>query len=155
MNTMAKGLSVLAAAILGSSGSSSAGASGPIRVPLHAVNGSGQSGLAILTPTANGYTVTVRLSGEHIQAGDHDHIHNLSCARYARIAPHAKAPTSTQIKKQLATITVGLSDIYLGRSATTVDSPLSQVTKRGFSINVHEPGGPYTALACGNIPVQG
>jgi hypothetical protein len=152
MNTTRQALTVLVAASIVAAASAAAGAGGPIRVPLHAVNGSGQTGVAVLTPTAGGYTVAVRLSGKHIQAGEHDHIHNLSCARYGRIAPHPKDPTTRQVDQQLATISVGLNDIYHGRSTTTVGSPLSQVTKGGFSINVHEPGDPYTALACGDIP---
>jgi hypothetical protein len=123
-----------------------------VRVPLHAVNGSGQSGVAVLTPTADGYTVVVRVTGKRVQDGEHDHIHNLSCARYARIARHPNAPTAAQINRQLATVSVGLGDIYNGRSRTPVALPLADVTKGGFSINVHEAGYPYTAVACGDIP---
>lgn len=123
-----------------------------IRVPLHAVNASGQSGLAILTPTQSGFTVVIRIAGRRIQAGEHDHIHNVTCARYARIAPKTYAPTGDQTNRQLSTVAIGLTDIYRGRSKTAVASSLSAVTSGGFSINVHEPGAPYTALACGDIP---
>lgn len=123
-----------------------------VRVQLHPINGSHQSAVAILTPTSTGYTVVVKLSGKRIEPGEHDHIHNLTCARYSRIAPHPYAPTAIQIDRQLATIRVGLDDIYHGRSRTRIPSPLSQVTRGGFSINVHEADGPYTALACGDIP---
>jgi hypothetical protein len=143
---------LLAAAVLALAVAPAGLAGGPITVPLHPVNGSGQLGVAILTPTKTGYTVVVRIRGRNVQPGEHDHIHNLSCARYARIAPHPYAPTGAQISKQLATISVGLNDIYHGRSHTEVSSPLTQVTTGRFSINVHMPGGPYTALACGDIP---
>lgn len=138
-------------AFVNASGAATAG-SHPIRVRLHPVNGSGQSAVATLTPTATGYTVVVQLFGNHIQGGEHDHIHNLTCARYARIAPKPYAPTGAQINRQLATVAVGLNDIYHGRSKSIVTSSISEVTAGGFSINVHEPGAPYTALACGDIP---
>ena len=133
---------------------SGAAANGPgiLRIPLKPVNGSGQSGVAVLTPSAGGYTVVVKLRGRGVQLGEHDHIHKASCARYARIAPHPRAPTASQINAQLATVAVSLNDIVDGASKTHVTEPLSQVTRGGFSINVHQPGDPYTALVCGDIP---
>ena len=144
--------SLLAAFALALAAAPAASAGGAITVPLHPVNGSGQSGVAILTPTANGYTVTVRLRGRNVQLGEHDHIHNLTCARYAKLAPHPKAPTATQINNQLATVTESLNDILNGTSKTRIPARLADVTTGGFSINVHQPGGPYTAVACGNVP---
>src|SRR5207253_3447259 len=112
--------SLLAALALALAAAPTASAGGAITVPLHPVNGSGQSGVAILTPTANGYTVTVKLRGRHVQPGEHDHIHNLTCARYAKLAPQPKAPTATQINNQLATVTETLNDVVNGSSKTQV-----------------------------------
>lgn len=152
MSTRTVALGLIAAATAVAAATAGAGTNGVIRVALHPLNGSRQSGVATLTPTSDGYIVVVQLSGKQIQPGEHDHIHTLSCARYARIARHPNAPTAAQINKQLATVSFSLNDIYHGRSKTTVPLPLARVTKGGFSINVHEPGPPYTALACGDIP---
>ena len=35
---------------------------------------------------------------------------------------------------------------------TDVPQPLKIVTTGGYSINVHIPASPYTAVACGDIP---
>ena len=125
---------------------------GLVAVPLKSVNGSGQSGGAVLAPTAGGYSVTVTMRGKNIQPGETDHIHSLSCARNAKLAPHAKTPTYAQVNAQYATVTVPLNNIAKGASRTRVTSPLADVTKGGFSINVHEPGYPYVTVACGDIP---
>jgi hypothetical protein len=127
-------------------------AGGSVTVPLHPVNGSGQSGVAILTTTKTGYTVVVRIRGRSVQPGEHDHIHNLTCARYAKLAPHPKAPTAAQIGNQLATVVEGLTDIENGVSRTQIPAPLADVLTGTYSVNVHQPGDPYTALVCGNIP---
>ena len=141
-------LSLVAAA----SGAAAGNGRGVLRIPLKPVNGSGQSGVAVLTPSAGGYTVVVKLRGRGVQLGEHDHIHKASCARYARIAPHPRAPTASQINAQLATVAVSLNDIVDGASKTHVTEPLSQVTRGGFSINVHQPGDPYTALVLWGHP---
>lgn len=139
-------------AMFAATASNATGSGSPVHVTLRSTNGSGQTGVAVLTPTGSGYTVTVQVTGKRVQGGEHDHIHAVSCARYARIAPRPYRPTQKQINDQLATVTVPLNDIYRGRSRTVVTSPLAAVTKGGFSINVHMPGAPYTALACGDIP---
>jgi hypothetical protein len=145
-------MTVLVLAAAGVIAGASAGRSPVIRVTLHAVNHSGQSGVAMLAPIHGGFRVVIHVAGARIEAGEHDHIHNVSCSRYGRIARHPYAPTAAQVEKQLATVAIGLNDIEGGRSTTDVHAPLTQVTRGGFSINVHETASPYTALACGDIP---
>ena len=125
-----------------------------LRVPLKAVNGSGQSGVAILTPTksGSGFTVVVKITRGKPEPGEHAHIHHVTCAQYARIAPHPRRPTAKQINDQLATISDGLNDLSGGKSVSSVISPLAKVTTGHYSVNVHQAGDPYTAVACGNIP---
>ena len=144
---------VLTLASLAAAAAPAGGAAG-IRVPLKPVNGYHQSGFALLTPTKNGFTVKLAVTSGHPAAGEHAHIHNLTCARYARIAPHPHAPTGAQINKQLATVIVGLNDLYLGKSRTDASEPLAKYVGGGYSINVHIPNDPYTAVMCGDIPKQ-
>lgn len=132
----------------------SAGRAAGIRVLLTPVNGYHQSGFALLTPTSNGFTVKLEVTSGRAAAGEHAHIHNLTCARYARIAPRPHTPSADQINKQLATVTVGLNDLYQGKSLTDVSWPLAKYRRGGYSINVHTPNDPYTAVMCGDIPKQ-
>jgi len=123
-----------------------------ITVRLKQVNGSGQSGFATLTPAGSGFTVLVKMKGRGIQPGEYDHIHNVSCKRYAHIAPNPRKPTAQQLNKQLATATIWLTNLYGGRSKTSVAQPLQSVTTGSYSINVHTATSPYMAVACGDIP---
>jgi hypothetical protein len=77
-----------------------------------------QSGVAKLTPnkSGSGFTVLVQMKGRNVQDGEHDQIHNLSCARYARIAPKPRTPTGNQINQQLATVATTLDDIFASES---------------------------------------
>jgi hypothetical protein len=125
----------------------------PIKVALEPVNGYHDSGVALLTPTKNGFTVQLSVPHGPAVNGGNAHIHNLTCARYGRIAPHPHQPTSTQVNKQLATVSVWLTNIQRGKSTTAVTSaPLSKFLSGGYSINVHIPDDPYTAVMCGDLP---
>jgi len=123
-----------------------------IRILLKPVNGYHESGVARLTPTRDGFTVKLTVGRGPATTGGHTHIHDLSCARYARIAPHPHAPTGPQLDRQLATVTVYLTDIYNGKSSTDVTEPLAKFLRGGYSINVHIPNDPYTAVMCGDLP---
>jgi hypothetical protein len=125
-----------------------------VRVQLKPVNGYHQSGVAVLTPTRKGFVVTVQITHGHALDGEHAHIHNISCARYAKIAPHSHAPTATQTNRQLATVAVSMNDLVNGKSVTSASEPLAPYLRGGYSINVHIPGAPFTAVMCGNIPKQ-
>jgi hypothetical protein len=71
------------------------------------------------------------------------HIHNVTCAKYARIR---------SLNGKSATIADPLTSVSRGRSTSYVYLPLAKRTTGRFAINVHAQDYPYTTVACGNIP---
>jgi hypothetical protein len=107
-----------------------------VTVPILAENGSGQTGVATLTPTSDGKTkVDIALKGEPDGASEPTHIH--------------KGPCKTLTAKP----SYALSNVVGGKSTTVVDVPLSQLQAGTYAINAHESA---TAIqnyvACGDIP---
>jgi hypothetical protein len=126
-----------------------------ITVTLRSVNGSGQSGVAVLTATqtkVSGFDVVVRVRGRGLAPDQQAHIHDVTCAAYQRIAPKPRNPTQKQFDRQAATVYAPLTNLRGGRSKTSITLPLESFTKGGLSINVHRSGYPYMAVACGTIP---
>jgi hypothetical protein len=146
---------VLALVWLAATSAAAGGGAAGIRVPLKPVNGYHQSGVALLTPTKNGFTVKLAVTSGPAADGGHAHIHKVTCARYARIAPRPHAPTADQIGKQLGTVVVYLNDLSKRKSVTDAPGSLAKYLRGGYSINVHIPNDPYTAVMCGDIPRHG
>ncbi len=123
----------------------------PVEVSLSAVNGSGMNGQATLTeveaeegaiPT---FEVEISLTPAADEASLPAHIHNVTCAEYAKI----KDPGD-----QLLTVKTGLSNVDGGSSKSTAAGDLAERTTGEYSINVHEAAAPYPAVACGDIPAH-
>jgi hypothetical protein len=107
----------------------------PVTITLHAVEASGVTGTAVLTPL-NGSGIKVTLELANVPPGDLPaHIHFDTCANPS-------------------TIRYGLSNVVNGRSETTVVTPIAYL-RRGhgrFSINVHKAESDLPIIACGDIP---
>jgi hypothetical protein len=119
----------------------------PIIVELEEVNASGQSGTATLVPGKVGTIETFDVLLEIEPALDSSqmaHVHRVTCAEYAKVKG---------IDAQIATVHSPLTDIRDGKSESG-NVPGSIATGE-FSINVHEPGHPFPAVACGDIPRSG
>lgn len=140
-------VALAASAVIGGSTRSAPAhhAAGTIRVVLHQVNHSGQHGLALLIPHGKAFTVSVTVSPpKRFPAVTNDeHIHNVTCKQYARIK---------SLDAQDASVAYELGVLINGKAKGSVPSPLSKYTTGHYSINVHEPGPPYTAVVCGDIP---
>jgi len=109
---------------------------GSVQVPIAALNGSNQTGVATLTPTSDNKTrVDITITGEPDGANEPAHIH--------------KGPCNTLDPKP----TYPLTSVAAGKSTTVVDAPLSQLQTGSLAINLHESGSALqTYVACGNIP---
>lgn len=107
-----------------------------VMVPIQAQNGSGQAGVATLTPTSDGKTkVDIALKGEPDGAVEPAHIHKGPCKT---LNPKPSYP---------------LTAISGGKSSTVVDVPISQLQAGTMAINVHESAAAIqNYVACGDIP---
>ena len=127
-----------------------------LKVPLKAVNGSGLSGVATLTQIGSGNTtrigVVVKITRGKPDLAAPAHVHKVTCAQYARIAPDPRRPTPKQYDAQAATVADTLNSIFGRKSVSTVYAPLAERTTGRYSINVHQASDPNMVVACGNIP---
>jgi FtsP/CotA-like multicopper oxidase with cupredoxin domain len=108
-----------------------------IALDLDEQNGSGITGTATLSPTSEGQVeVEIELDGS--EGGPHPaHIHKGSCAD---LDPNPAFP---------------LEDVVDGRSKTTVDVDVADVTADEYAINVHEsPENAENYVACGDVRNQ-
>jgi hypothetical protein len=105
---------LLAAASIGP-----AAADDAVRLPLVAMNGSGESGVAILTPKGGKTVVQLQLHGG---SGDPQpaHFHTGSCDKYA--------PRPLYM----------LDAVVKGQSTTTIDVPIDKLTAGDLVLNVHK-----------------
>lgn len=94
-------------------------ADAPVRVPLDAMNRSGESGVAILTPQGAKTQVELQMKGG---SGDPQpaHFHTGTCDNYA---PRPLYPLRSVVK---------------GGSTTTLDVPLDKLIAGDLVINVHK-----------------
>ena len=109
----------LLALLLASAASAPAWADDAIRVPLVAMNGSGESGVAILTPRGGKTFVQLQVHGG---SGDPQpaHFHTGTCDKYA--------PRPLYM----------LAAVIKGESTTTVDVPIEKLTAGDLVVNVHK-----------------
>jgi len=107
-----------------------------VSVPIVAQNGSGQTGVATLTPTTDGKTkVDIVMKGAPDGAVEPTHIHKGPCKT---LTPKPSYP---------------LSPVTGGKSTTVVDVPLSQLQAGTMAINLHQSSTAIaTYVACGDIP---
>jgi hypothetical protein len=106
-------------ALLLAGGARAATADDAVRIPLGAMNGSGESGVAILTPKGSKTLVQLQLHGG---PGDPQptHFHTGTCDKYG--------PRPLYM----------LAAVVKGESSTTLDVPLDKLTAGDLVINVHK-----------------
>lgn len=124
-------ISIIAASIV------LAAMTGPATVtfPMHAQNGSGESGSATLTDLHGRTRVNISLKHENTTGDQPAHIHLGSCAH---LNPAPKYP---------------LKNVILGHSNTIVDVPMSTLVHGGMAVNVHESKKMIQKyVSCGDIP---
>jgi hypothetical protein len=90
-----------------------------VRIPLASMNGSGESGVAILTPRGSKTLVQLQLHGG---PGDPQptHFHTGTCDKYGPRPLYMLAP------------------VVKGESTTTLDMPIDKLTAGDLVINVHK-----------------
>ncbi len=112
--------------------------SNEITIHLNQQSASGESGTATLTAAGNQTKVAVNLTGQPAGADQPSHIHEGSCTN---LNPAPKYP---------------LTDIKDGKSETTVNASLSELTRENYAINVHKSASELTTyVACGDLPIIG
>jgi Cu/Zn superoxide dismutase len=111
-----------------------AAATSPLTISLHAQNGSGEDGTAVLTQTPDGVQVAVSLKNAPA-AAQPAHIHQGTCAK---LNPAPQYP---------------LTSLASGTSTTVVKGvTLDQLLAGTFAINVHKSTSDLgTYVACGDI----
>ncbi len=94
-------------------------ADGPVRIPLDAIGGSGETGVAILTAQGAKTVVELQMKGG---SGDPQpaHFHTGNCEKYT---PRPLYPLHSVVK---------------GNSTTTLDVPLEKLIGGDLVINVHK-----------------
>jgi hypothetical protein len=109
----------LLALLLAGAARAAATADDTVRIPLGAMNGSGESGVAILTPKGSKTLVQLQLHGG---PGDPQptHFHTGTCDKYG--------PRPLYM----------LAAVVKGESTTTLDVPLDKLTAGDLVINVHK-----------------
>src|SRR5574340_807955 len=129
---MSKRLLIL---LLAGVSANTAWAVGDVTVKLNALNNSGQTGTAILSPEGSNKTkVVIELSGIPAGVVEPAHIHMGTCDK---LNPAPKWP---------------LQSIKDGRSTTVVPVSLDSILKDKTAINVHKsPTDIMTYVSCGNI----
>jgi len=143
-------LLVLASALLvgygalGASASAQDTADGAVTVELIEVDGSGVSGVAILTPEGDQIQVDMTLEGPGLVGNHPTHIHTGTCTNFD---PNPLYPLETVLLEPVSAE---------GRSVSTVDVPLEQLQRGDYVILVHlSPEALTTYLVCGEIPEAG
>jgi hypothetical protein len=108
-----------------------------VTLDLQEQNDSGITGTAVLSPTSDG-EIEVELEVDGSQGGPHPaHIHKGSCAD---LDPDPAFP---------------LEDVVDGRSETTVDVDIAELTADEYAINVHEsPENAANYVACADVRNQ-
>jgi hypothetical protein len=96
-----------------------AAADAPVEIHLNAMNGSGESGIAILTPQGEKTIVELKMSGA---PGDPQpaHFHSGTCEKYG---PRPLYPLRAVVK---------------GGTTTTLDVPIDKLLAGDLVINVHK-----------------
>jgi hypothetical protein len=94
-------------------------ADAPVRIPLDAMGGSGETGVAILTPQGAKTVVELQMKGAPADPQP-AHFHTGTCDKYA---PRPLYPLRSVVK---------------GSSTTTLDVPIEKLTGGDLVINVHK-----------------
>ncbi|HEY4438959.1 MAG TPA: hypothetical protein VGN14_00805 [Candidatus Elarobacter sp.] len=109
----------LSAALVLAASIAAAAADAPVEIHLAARNGSGETGVAILTPQGDKTQVELKLTGAPADPQP-AHFHTGTCDNYA---PKPLYP---------------LRAVTKGTSTTTLDVPIEKLTDGGLVLNVHK-----------------
>jgi hypothetical protein len=131
---VSRSIAALAAGVLMILAVPAGAATSSLNVPISALNGSGETGIAVLTQTADGVQVVVTLKGAPADAQP-THIHAGTCGKI-NAAPEWP-----------------LTSLANGSSTTVVKGvTIDQMLKTPYAINVHKSTADLgTYVACGNI----
>ncbi len=112
-------IAALVLACVGMSAATARAADAPVRIPLDAMGGSGETGVAILTAQGAKTMVELQMKGG---SGDPQpaHFHNGTCDKYT---PRPLYPLRSVVK---------------GTSTTTLDVPIEKLIAGDLVINVHK-----------------
>jgi len=110
---------VLAVALLATSTFAAAAADAPVELHFTAMNGSGETGVAILTPQGDKTLVELKMNGAPADPQP-AHFHTGSCDNYA---PRPLYPLRAVVK---------------GNTVTTIDQPIDKLLAGDLVINVHK-----------------
>lgn len=111
-----------------------AGTSEAVTVELKALNNSGESGKATLTAMNGKTKVVIDLMGAPEGVAQPVHIHHGTC-------------------EKLGAPAYPLEEVKNGKSETTIDAKLSDITAGDFAINVHKSEKEISIhVACGDVP---
>ena len=126
---------LLGTALLGTLAATAVAAPNSITVKMTALNGSGETGTAVLTQSGSGVDVVVHLTGQPAGVAQPTHIHVGTCGKI-NAAPEYP-----------------LSNTVDGKGVSKVpDITLASLLKTNYAINVHKSGTELgTYVACGNI----
>jgi hypothetical protein len=109
-----------------------------VRIPLKALNDSGEIGAAVLESTGDSTRIAITLQNEPADARQPANIHSGDCGA-------------------VAAIRYPLHDVRGGRSTTVIDVPLQQLVDTGYVINVQSSAASlrapkdYRYVSCGEI----
>lgn len=107
----------------------------PVSVPLKALNGSGESGNAVLRDTPAGLSVVLTLTGFPPAGGQPAHIHKGTCAK---LDPKPEYPLTTVVGGRSTTVIKGVT--------------IAQLLASPNAINVHKSTKEIPVyVSCGNI----
>jgi len=132
--TFSRSLAAIAAGILVLSAAPALADTTTLTVPISALNGSGETGSAVLTQTADGVQVVVTIKGAPADAQPM-HIHAGTCAKI-NAAPEWP-----------------LTSVTDGKSTSVVKGvTIAQMLKVPYAINIHKSASDLADyVACGNI----
>ena len=124
-------LPIFVVAAFGAMNGIALGQSSPVTVQLKEQNKSGETGTATITPQGSKTQVALQIEGAPAEAQP-AHIHDGTCAS---LDPKPRIP---------------LQNVVNGKSTTTLDMPMSEVTKG--AINVHKSASDIkTYVACADL----
>jgi hypothetical protein len=114
-----RAFALLSVALLAASGTPVSAADAPVEIHLNAMNGSGESGIAILTPQGAKTMVELKMSGAPADPQP-AHFHSGTCENYG---PRPLYPLRAVVK---------------GGTTTTLDVPMEKLLAGDLVINVHK-----------------
>lgn len=116
------------------------GSAHEVKVTLHPVNKSGESGTVILTETEDDKQtkVEVTVKGQPAGVAQPMHLHKGTCAK---LGPMSK-------------VSHGLPALEDGKATAVIDVPLDTLQAEHYAINGHKSAKSTVIVFCGDIPME-